>query len=118
MDDQLPLLGSDFLPTLKRDGVHFVASPASTMMVSTSPAPPPRNAAAWLYSPDRKQATPCSKLGNSITTNRWNLSGPSMISKRPPRATTLPPNLAMMAGTRSVYFLYSTGSLIFERATQ
>src|SRR5581483_6138056 len=88
------------------------------MMVSTSPAPLRRNAAALSYSGDVKHATPCSKVGNSITTNRWNLSGPSMIWKRPPRASTLPPNLAMMPGTRSVYFLYSTGSLIFERATQ
>jgi|SRR5580704_14439636 hypothetical protein len=26
-----------------------------------------------------KQATPCPKVGNSNTTKRWNLSGPSMI---------------------------------------
>ena len=42
----------------------------------------------------------------------------SMIWKRPPRASTRPPYLAMMAGTRSVYFLYSTGSVMRERATQ
>src|SRR5215467_7016436 len=88
------------------------------MMVSTSPAPLRRKAAARSYSAEVKQATPCSKLGNSITTKRWNLCGPSMIRWRPPRARTLPPYLAMIAGTRSVYFLYSTGSLIFERATQ
>src|SRR6202042_2672116 len=41
-----------------------------------------------------------------------------MIWNLPPRARTLPPCLAMIAGTRSVYFLYSAGSLIFERATQ
>jgi hypothetical protein len=41
-----------------------------------------------------------------------------MIWNFPPRASTLPPYLAMMPGTRSVYFLYSTGSLIFARATQ
>jgi hypothetical protein len=35
-----------------------------------------------------------------------------------PRAKTLPPYLARMPGTRSVYFLYSVGLLIFERATQ
>src|SRR6185437_2851895 len=59
-----------------------VASPPSTMMVSTSPAPLRRKAAASSYSREVKQATPCSKLGNSITTKRWNLSGPSMIWKR------------------------------------
>lgn len=95
-----------------------VASPPSTITVSTSPAPARRNAAARSYSSDVKQATPCSSVGNSITTKRWNLSGPSMIWNLPPRARTLPPCLAMMPGTRSVYFLYSTGSLIFERATQ
>src|SRR5665213_1911616 len=98
--------------------VYLVASPPSTMMVSTSPAPLLRNAAASSYSGDVKQSTPCWKVGNSMTTKRWNLSGPSMIWNLPPRAKTLPPNLAMMAGTRSVYFLYSTGSLILERATQ
>ena len=51
----------------------------STMMVSTSPAPLRRNAAALSYSGDVKQATPCSSVGNSITMKRWNLSGPSMI---------------------------------------
>ena len=62
------------------DGAYyFVASPPSTMMVSTSPAPLRRNAAASSYSFEVKQATPCSKVGNSITTKRWNLSGPSMI---------------------------------------
>ena len=50
---------------------YFVASPPSTMMVSTSPAPlARRNAAAASYSFDVKQATPCSKVGNSITTKR------------------------------------------------
>src|SRR5207253_9232835 len=102
------------LPDCQRD----VASPASSMMVSTSPAPLRRKAAAASYSGDVKHATPCSKVANSITTKRWNLSGPSMIWKRPPRARTLPPYLAMIAGTRSVYFLYSAGSLIRERATQ
>ena len=42
----------------------------------------------------------------------------TMIWKRPPLASTLPPNLAIMPGTRSVYFLYSTGSLTLDRATQ
>ena len=50
---------------------YFVASPPSTMMVSTSPAPlARRNAAAASYSFEVKQATPCSKVGNSITTKR------------------------------------------------
>src|SRR5262249_36769880 len=98
--------------------LHLVASPASTMTVSTSPAPARRKAAASSYSFDVKQATPCSRVGNSIDTKRGNLAGPPMIGNRPPRARTLPPYLAMIAGTRSVYFLYSTGSLIFERATQ
>ena len=43
---------------------------ASTITVSTSPAPLRRNAAAFLYSSEVKQATPCSKVGNSITTKR------------------------------------------------
>src|SRR5215471_1075233 len=59
----------------REDGV---ASPPSTMTVSTSPAPLRRNAAASSYSGEVKQATASSKLGNSITTKRWNLSGPSM----------------------------------------
>src|SRR5215470_4881220 len=41
-----------------------------------------------------------------------------MIWKRPPRASTRPPYLAKMAGMRSVYFLYATGSMMRERATQ
>ena len=49
---------------------HFVASPPSTMIVSTSPAPLRRKVAASLYSGDVKQATPSSKVGNSITTKR------------------------------------------------
>src|SRR5262245_16947142 len=97
---------------------YLVASPASTMTVSTSPAPARRNPAAWLYSAEVKQATPCYKVGNSITTKRWDLSGPPMIWKRPPRASTFPPHLAMMRGTRPVCRLYSPGSLIYHRATQ
>ena len=50
-----------------------LASPPSTMMVSTSPAPLRRKAAARSYSGEVKQATPCSKVGNSMTTKRWNL---------------------------------------------
>src|SRR5205823_13631429 len=42
--------------------------------VSTSPAPLRRKAAARSYSGEVKQATPCSKVGNSITTKRWNLA--------------------------------------------
>src|SRR5262249_48845607 len=55
------------------------ASAPASMMVSTSPAPLRRKAAARWYSGEVKQATPCSKVGNSITTKRWNLAGPSMI---------------------------------------
>src|SRR3954470_7123893 len=62
-----------------------LGSPPSTMTVSTSPAPLRRKAAARSYSGEVKQATPCSNVGNSITTKRWNLSGPSMIWWRPPR---------------------------------
>src|SRR6266851_4291406 len=94
------------------------ASTPSTMTFSTSPAPLRRNAAAWPYSGEVKQATACSKVGNSITMKRWNLSGPSMMRNLPPRASTLPPWRATMPGTRSVYFLYSTGSMILDRATQ
>ena len=42
---------------------HLVASPPSTMMVSTSPAPLRRKAAACSYSGEVKQATPCSRVG-------------------------------------------------------
>ena len=52
--------------------VHRVASPPSTMIVSTSPAPARRKAAARSYSGEVKQATPCSKVGNSMTMKRWN----------------------------------------------
>src|SRR5262249_35111278 len=92
----------------QRGGYCGVASPPSTMMVSTSPAPLRRKAAAASYSSEVKQATPRSKVGNSITTKRSNFFGPSMIWKRPPPAKTLPPNSARMPGTRSVDFLYST----------
>src|SRR5262245_53172040 len=43
------------------------------MMVSTSPAPLRRKAAARSYSGEVKQATPCSKVGNSITTEALEL---------------------------------------------
>ena len=59
-------------------GRHFVASPPSTMMVSTSPAPLRRNAAASSYSFDWNRRHPA-RSRKSITTKRWNLSGPSMI---------------------------------------
>src|SRR4030095_5853147 len=85
---------------------HCVASPPSTMTFSTTPPPARLNDAACWYSGDSKQATPCSSVGNSITTNRWKSCGPSLILYRPPRARILPPCLAMIAGTRSVYFLY------------
>ena len=61
-------LGSERIATT--GWCYLVASPSSTMMVSTSPAPARRNAAALLYSSEVKQATPCSKVGNSITTKR------------------------------------------------
>src|SRR5213592_633276 len=38
-----------------------------------------KEAAASLYSRESKQATPCSSVGNSITTKRLNFSGPSRI---------------------------------------
>src|SRR6266513_24365 len=38
-----------------------------------------RKAAASLYSWELKQATPCSNVGNSITTKRLNFSGPSRV---------------------------------------
>ncbi len=41
-----------------------------------------------------------------------------MIWYWPPRASTRPPCAAMMAGTRSVYFLYCTGSLMTQRESQ
>src|ERR1700676_3915233 len=49
------------------DPVRRVGYIPSTITVSTSPAPPRRNAAARSYSGDVKQATPCSSVGNSIT---------------------------------------------------
>src|SRR5262249_23679652 len=49
---------------------HLVVSPPSTIRVSTSPARLRRKEAASLYSDDVKHATPCSKVGNSITTKR------------------------------------------------
>src|SRR5713101_954980 len=60
---------------------HFGApSPASIITSSFSPALfLRRNAAASLYSCELKQATPCSNVGNSMTTKRLNFSGPSSV---------------------------------------
>src|SRR6266853_4726810 len=60
---------------------HFGApSPASIITSSFSPALfLRRKAAASRYSCELKQATPCSKLGNSMTTKRLNFSGPSRV---------------------------------------
>jgi predicted ABC-type ATPase len=103
-------------PQLARAGSP---SPASTITSSFSPALlRRRKAAASWYSFDLKHATPCSKLGNSMTTKRLNFSGPSSVWQCPPRASTFAPYFARIAGTRSVYFLYSTGSLTLPRASQ
>jgi hypothetical protein len=77
-----------------------------------------RCAAASRYSGDSWQEIASSKLGNSMTTKRWIFSGPSRILNLPPRARNLPSNFPMIAGARSAYFLYYSGSLTFERATQ
>ena len=91
----------------------------STMTISNSLTPSfLRCAAVSRYSGDVWQATAFSKLGNSITMKRWNFSGPSRVLYLPPRARNLPPNFPMIAGARSAYFLYCSGSLTFERATQ
>src|SRR5262249_40109639 len=66
---------SGTMPRLKR---YRVASPASTMMVSTSPAPLRRNAAAATDSGGGKKAAPCAKGGNSSATKGRKLPGPSM----------------------------------------
>jgi len=61
----------------------IVASPGSTMMVSTSaPAPLRRNAAALLYSSDLKARDALLEAWNSDHHEAVNLSGPSMIWKR------------------------------------
>src|ERR1700745_194004 len=60
------------------------------MMVSTSPAPLRRNAAASSHSGDVKQATPCSKAGNSITMKRRNLTGPSQAGRDQGRVKRMP----------------------------
>ena len=49
------------------------------MTFSTTPPPLRLNDAACWYSGDSKQATPCSSVGNSITTKRWKSCGPSLI---------------------------------------
>src|SRR5687768_7272194 len=72
--DQDPAYGVCLLAT-----AYFVASPPSTITFSTTPAPLRLKAAAAWYSGDSKQATPCSRVGNSITTNRWKSCGPSLI---------------------------------------
>jgi hypothetical protein len=51
-------------------------------MVSTSPAPLRRKAAALSYSGD-VTGDALLEGQNSITMNQWNLSGPSMIKTRP-----------------------------------
>jgi len=56
-------------------------------------------------------------LGISIRTLRNKLNDYAAAGVAVPRPGT-EPSVAMIAGTRSVYFLYSTGSLILERATQ
>src|SRR5712691_9665489 len=70
-------------PSCGREGrpPYFGApSPASIITSSFSPALfLRRKAAASLYSCELKQATPCSKVGNSMTTKRLNLSGPSRV---------------------------------------
>ena len=62
----------------------------STITISNSLAPSClRCAAASRYSADSWQATAFSKLGNSMTTKRWNFCGPSRILNLPPRAQDL-----------------------------
>ena len=65
--------------------------PTFDQAVACFTSPEYDRAAAFSYSGDVKQATACSKLGNSMTMKRWNFSGPSMMRNLPPRARNLPP---------------------------
>src|SRR6266853_3806143 len=78
----LPQAGEGSLLIRERGRPPYFGAPSPASIITSSFSPAlflRRKAAASLYSGELKQATPCSNVGNSMTTKRLNFSGPSRV---------------------------------------